>query len=500
MHSAIASGALCLSMCLALAACDKPENQVAPESPGATQTVPTTQPVSSDSAASAPAAAMARPAPAAAPLQSEEATGVSTIVEEAQRSATVSTNTASDDAMDLVSEALRDYLRRQGAPEDGGVTNMGGKSVQFAVGQSTSAVPPGSAQFSDARLLAFERAFQDALAQLVQTRSRKIASLVSSQMMQDTSNAAQFVEACKPSADEALIMKMTQLLNAKMDAALTQLGVPDNEIAAQKPAYRCENPQLRDSITTSTRTTALSSLRGVRIVKSVTVGGEVGVVVAVSPNFVDAAQALARRETSRNPLPTAAEEIMADLQNTTGSNFLSEYGVRAAKLSNGETALFAFGQAGANLTPNDVGAFRSTKRRSAQSSATRMAEAQLAQFAKVTTYFASEEQRFAGIAQTLVTEDGVATEQQTQEVGRKLMESVRSAADLQLDGAILVKRWSVSDPDSGDLVEGIVLAWSPSLAGAIQAANRPVQASRINAAQGNRSATKHESVERQEDW
>jgi hypothetical protein len=423
------------------------------------------------------------------------------MVEEAKQSATVSTSARTGDAMDQVADALHNYLRRQGAPEDGGVANKGGISVEFATGQATSAVPPGSAGFSDARPLAFERAFQNALSQMAQTRSRKIANLVSSELMQNTSDAAAFVEACKPNADEALVMKLKQLVHAKMDSALRQLDVPESEIAAQKPMYRCENPTLRDSITTNTRTTALSSLRGVRIVKSVAIGGEVGVVVAVSPNFVGAAQALARGEAARNPLPTATDEIIAELDKADGASFLGEYGTRMAKLSNGETAMFAFGQAAANLTANDVGAFRSTKRRAAQSAATRMAEAQLAQFAKVTTYFVGEDQRFSRIAQTLVAEDGVATEQQTQEVGRKLMESIKSAADLRLDGAMVVKRWSVSDPDSGDLVEGVVLAWSPSLAGAIHAANRPIAAPGSAAARGGDTGGRTvESAERQEDW
>lgn len=492
-----------IGLCLALAACqsqDAPQASAPAEQPQAsTAPAPAAAPEVEASAPPAPAPASTASAPAAA-VQAPEDTSVAGMAEEAKRSAATASEPTSDDHMDQVADALRDYLRRQGAPEDGGIANKGGVSVEFAVGFASAAVPPGSAGFGDARPLAFERAFQSALGQMALTRNRKVSSLVSASMMQDTTSAEAFAEACKPDANEAALMKLQQLVNARLDWALRQLDVPESEIAAQSPVYRCENPQTRDAISTATRTTALASLRGVRIVKSVMVGGEVGVAIAVSPNFVAAAQSLARGETSRVPLPTASEEILAGVGDLEDSQLLAEYGTRMVKLSNGETALFAFGQAAANITPNDQGAFRSTKRRAAQSAAMRMAEAQLAQFSKVTTYFAGEDRRFAEIAQTLVTEDGVASEEQTQRVARLMTENIRSAAELRMQGAMTVKRWSANDPDSGDLVEGIVLAWSPSLAGASSAANRPPQAAGVAPRPSNRPATRAESAERQEDW
>jgi len=81
-----------------------------------------------------------------------------------------------------------------------------------------------------------------------------------------------------------------------------------------------------------------------------------------------------------------------------------------------------------------------------------------------------------------------------------MTESIRSAAELRMQGAMSVKRWSATDPDSGDLIEGVVLAWSPSLAGASNAANRPLQAPAASPHASNRPATRAESAERQEDW
>lgn len=506
-----------IGLCLALAACQSPEppaGQTVSSTPAATPAAPVqpepsapAQPPApgvSDTSAAPPRAESAAPVPAASAAapdpQPPEDTSVAAMTEEAKRSAATATQAASDDEMDQVADALRDYLRRQGAPEDGGIANKGGVSVEFAVGFASIAVPPGSAGFGDARPLAFERAFQNALGQMALTRGRKVESLVSASMMQDTTSAATYAEACKPDATEAALMKVTQLVNAQLDNALRQLDVPESEITAQTPVYRCENPQMRDAISTATRTRALASMRGVRIVKSVMVGQEVGVAIAVSPNFVAAAQSLARGEASRTPLPTASEEILAGVGALEDGQLLAEYGTRMVKLSNGETALFAFGQAAANVTANDQGAFRSTKRRAAQSAAMRMAEGQLAQFSKVTTYFAGDEQRFAEIAQTLVTENGVASEEQTSNVARVMNESIRSAAELRMQGAMTVKRWSSTDPDSGDLIEGVVLAWSPSLAGASGAANRPTQPAGAAPRQTDRPATRAESAERQEDW
>lgn len=435
---------------------------------------------------------------AAAPA---EDTSVAALVSEAADSAEVAQKPVSpDDAMNQVDEALRAYMRRMGAPEDGGVANKGGVSVQFSRGTASAVVPPGSAGFSDARNLAFERAFQNALGEIAQSRGRRITTQVMSQLMQDTTNAAEFVEACKPDAAEAMVMKMKQLALAGMDAALRKLDVPADDIQTQRPSFRCENPQFLDAINTGTRTTALASLRGVRIVKSVAVGQEVGVVVAVSPNFVAGAEAMARGEVARKPLATAVEEITTELQSLEPVQLIGEYGTRAAKLSNGEMAVFAFGQAGANLTANEVGAIRSGKRRAAQSAATRAAESQLAQYSKVTTYFVASDKRGASAAQESITTDGVPTEEQTAQVGRQLMEEINSTAELRLEGAQVVKRWWVEDPDSGDMIEGIVLAWSPSLAANMQAASKPTGANAQPSRAQTGSARKLESADRKEDW
>lgn len=431
-----------------------------------------------------------------------ESAGLAAAVGEAQRSAEATAQASPDAAMDEVANALQDYLRRQGAAENG-VANRAGVSVHFAKGQATAAVPPGSAAFTDARALAFEQAYQRALGELALARDRRITSLVTTSMMQDTSHAAEFQEACRPSASQALVRKMAEVVHAGLDAALRQLDVSEQDIApAPREGFRCENPQFVDAIGTGTRTTALESMRGVRIVKSVAVGGEVGVVVAVSPNFVAAAQAMARGETARQPLATVAEEVGAQYAGIAPAALIGEYGTRLARLSNGETAVLAFGQAGAQVVPGDVPAIRSGKRRAAQSAALRVAEAQLAQYSQVTTYFVSEEKRRARTAQTLVTVDGVAGQEQAASVGRKLTEDIRSAAQLRLQGATVVRRWSVADPDSGGLVEGVVLAWSPSLAGAIRDAGRaPASAAPGGARPASGTASvRRESADRKEDW
>ena len=433
--------------------------------------------------------------------QAAEDTSPSAVTAEAQKSAQASSQPSSDDDMDAVMYALDDYLQRQGAPAGGGIANRNGVAVEFATGLASAAVPPGSPGFSDARALAFERAFQNALGQLAQRRSSRISSSVVSQLMQNTADAASFVEACKPTADQALALKLTQVLDASLNAALRELQVPEGDITAQRPVFRCENPTLRDAITTRSANRALASLRGARVVKSVAVGAEMGVAVAVSPNFVASAETLARGDAARNPLPDAAQEIAAQFDQLDGKALFAEYGTRMAKLSNGETAIYAFGQAGANLTANDVGAFRSTKRRAAQSSAQRAAEAQLAQFAKVTTYFVGEEERWAELARTMVVEEGAASEEQTQQVGRRMMEQIKSTADLRLEGAMVIKRWNMEDPQSGDLIEGVVLAWSPSLAGGMRQAQRPASSrQQANAPARTGPSQKAESRENEEDW
>jgi hypothetical protein len=449
---------LLIAFGLLLSSCDKPS-----QSAGTPDTAPTI--AATDAATAAPPG---QPAVSSAPASlvaaeptvlSDDGAGLSIEVKDTALAAA-----AGGDPFDRVSATLDGYLARQGSAGGNSLALVGGVRVQFGRGQAHTAVPPGSPGFTDARALAFEQAFQNALGDLVQRRAQRITTEVLSERYQNTADTTSLLDACKPNVDEQMTEKALKLVDALMNAALKSLdSAAESAAPVVAPALRCENLKLKEAITQKITTTAAASMAGVRIVKSCSEDGEVGVVVAVSPKFIDAAYTLARGDTARQPLADPVGELTTAIGELEPAGLLGTYGTRSFRLSNGEYAVIAFGQAGANVTANDEGAFRSAKRRSAQSSAQRSAEAQLAQFAKVTTYFSSQESRHAGIATRAVVENGTYSEQNSQEVGRELSERIRSAASLDVSGAMPIRRWSAVDPSSGDLVEGVLIAWSPSM-------------------------------------
>jgi hypothetical protein len=440
------------------------------------------------------------------PSDSRDITEPSTanVVEEAKKSAAVAAKAGSDRtrSRDLVKKELSDFLRARGAPNSGGSVVIDGVSVTFSVGTAATVVPRGAPNFSEARAMAFEMAFQKALKEMLLKQGKAVETKALTQLATDTASAASMAAACKPDATDEAVMKGKQIAAALFNNALKKLDVPEAQISQEPPVFRCENPKLKNFFEDETTVTAAGSMAGVRVVKSVFDNQNVGVVIASSPNFRRAAQSIASGEVSRNPLPTALDEIISKYNNLDAENgaLLGEFGVRCVTLSNGETAILAFGQSSADVGSDDDEDILSTKLDAAESASSAVADAQIAKFSKMTTTFTKKLARRSERSQTVITENGLPSVVKASDTSQRLFEEVNTTAAVKLVGAEPVLTWRYLDPDSQDYVVGTVMAWSPSIAATTMNATRTTSPGDADGRRPPEGDSRGESIELEEDW
>jgi len=455
MKKNFALAVICL---LALFGCDKSGEQAASPSPQVEPRVVggDTSAVRSEVSSDAPPAAAKV---SLAELESPEDLG-------RQLKAATAAKDADGDSLNTLTEQMDAYYESMGFVD--GANLLGGRRALVARGTATAVVAKGSANFSEARILAFEQAQQRAIGDLVKANGVQISQSVLSRLAKDSTDPATLLAACKANAPAAIVQKAALAADALIDRALEQLDQAADGSATLAQPYRCENEAFTDSIERKTRSQALRSLVGARILQSFSVDAEVGVVVVMSEGFADTARALLRGDVAHNPTVSPATEIRAKLGDLKDEALLAMYGTRIIKLSSGEAAVVTFGQAAANIGPSDLGNFRSMKRRAAMEAASSRAEAELARFAQATTYFDSVESASAAATQKVVIEGDSIQQIASQSIGSKLETNIKTTSSLRVEGALAVGRWSILDPDSGSTVEGVILAWSPSMKGLMQ--------------------------------
>ncbi len=405
------------------------------------------------------------------------------------------------DALDAVTEEIQKYFDNAGAGGDG-VALIEGVLVQFASGTGSVSIPRGSKNYVDARVLAYEQAFQTALGEMAKRSGERITKQVDATLHQNTADEQVLIDACQPTANEALGRKAMHLLDSAISGALeTQYNVPTEETkgSLELPLKTCKNPLLQSSISTSLNTSAMAALYGVRVVYSIIVGEEVGVILAVSPKNQDVARLLRSGAQASVPAGDPVAQIRKSFEGFSETDLLATMGTRVIRLDTDEPAIIAFGMAGSGVRETDTGPLRSERRRAAMAAADQRAEGELATFSQVSTYFEEKQKLSASFGETATVQGDAINTEQAGTAGRELMRRISSKSSLRMTGAQVIRRWSVVDPASGDRVEGVITAWSPSLKSGVVSQGATV-AKGAGTPVGSGEPVKMESKTFKEDW
>lgn len=360
---------------------------------------------------------------------------------------------------DIARELFEEYMDQMGLTE--GYNAKLDKHFYYA--QMPVNVPSVSQDFGKARVVAFDRAYQEALKHFIKSTSVNIRSEVERSLFSDdSSNAEKFEDELSSgtSRTDALINKILALGDATLDEKLRELGVDPNEYSATPPDRR--KKLLTDSFSRKIVEQTAKTLAGVSPIQTfIGDGGSgtqtIGVLIMYSPKLEAIAESLARGQkphvAKQGPplseiIPLKEREKLFDL-----------LGVRVMFDENGPVVV-SYGQWSSSYGGTDEG-MRERYRNIAFGQAEALANAQLSEF--LNTSFSSMDSSEIGdlVERSIVKrgEDNSIEEETAKEIVSIRKEQARSRSSARLQGASTLKNWHYKTPEGHEIV-GVIKTYS----------------------------------------
>jgi hypothetical protein len=357
-----------------------------------------------------------------------------------------------------VMQDLDAYLAEIGLREGPQIRN--GSRVTVLKEIMATTVRPGDRGFHTARRTAYQQAYLSAIGKFISQRGQVIENSLSNVIRDNPENLRVLQELCRPSQGEILTLKTLALANAIIDQALVRLDASPVDVSQGGPNYSCPAAERLFRSVTSRR--AAESIVGLRVLFTSELNGYVGVVLAHSDRYEEAAAMLASGRGTRAPEADPLGELRATLGTTLDSQALQyTFGTRILGAANGEPVIVAFAQASPDIGPADSQRTIDRKFENARRAAHNEAAAELARFARVNAFFASENETFDESGKYVDLDTGAADEPAL--VAERLFEETSTRSRLQVQGLAEVHSWELDEDVNGVSLVGVVLAWSPSL-------------------------------------
>lgn len=388
-------------------------------------------------------------------------------------------------------DACMEKLRSQGR-KTGFQTLRNGKEVFFAIGNSDILAPKGNnaiekANYIDSIQRAYTKAALQAKQELAKTWSQKIKSDVKSSMIEQLKTGTPpktLLEERKKERESSLksqqgeeglsmFEKAKILINQKLDSMIsdeTRAKLEEENLEAEEAQRILEaeinNITDQSNFNSTIETSAQAEIKGMKAIFSKKSGKGICVTMAYSDTLSKQADALASKNYSILRGLKKSKPLIQQIPDHTSEEgirqLLGKFGAAIVKDENGDLSIFSYAQAGA--TRSD-----STSLNFAFNAATSTASAQIAQLSNETIDVYNKMQQVeiaTGYANSGI-KDYYSERNQDQRIA--------ASANIQIQGISEWGRWSITNPDTGAPMVGVILYWTPSGA---DAANRSRAASK----------------------
>jgi hypothetical protein len=368
----------------------------------------------------------------------------------------------------IVLELYNAYMESQGLTE--GYNKNVDKHFYFS--QQPVSQPKTSPDFGKARVLAFDRAYHDALKRFVASTSTMVRSDVARALFDNTStDAGEFEEelAKGKSGLEAMVAKAVALGDAVLSSKLKEYGVDPDKYKAAPPDRK--KVILSDAFSRRIVERSSKMLSGVVPIQTFT--GEsssgqanVGVLIMYSSKLEAIAKSLARDQKPK--VTTQGPPLTVSIPLNDPAKLLDLLGVRVLFDEQGPVVV-SYGQWSSSYNGQDE-RMQDRHRNTAFDQAGSQATAALSEF--LNTSFTSEELSTVGElfekSKVLRGETGEVEEVNTEKLVDIRTEVSKRKTNARLQGANTLKRWVYTTPDGHEIV-GVVKAYS---FGSIEAAKQ----------------------------
>lgn len=333
------------------------------------------------------------------------------------------------------------------------------KQYYIGWGQANISLSPIDVAFADARVAAFESALLAAKGEFVKSKRRQIASESLQRFFQDERDFDPEKAVANDDYFNRMTDKVATLAETKLDELLVEAGEDPSKFGSAEKKRLAE-----DSFQKTISVKALSNVAGVRTLASFEDQKSVGVMIVYSQKLEDQAKVISRGKGASKSQriagkPTVAQQIDASVGDK--KNYIFQHGVRILTDEFGNPALVAFGQSGVRATSNDSKFKVDMAVKAAKSASQSFASAQFSEFVNATVALEDKTQLLSSTQINQVSQDGILTEEEQVNVGKLIDNYVKQNSRTKITGMTTIKTWTANHPDTGHLIVGDVLMWSP---------------------------------------
>ncbi|MFT6265211.1 MAG: hypothetical protein ACJAWS_001359 [Oleiphilaceae bacterium] len=390
-----------------------------------------------------------------------------------------------------------DYLAKRGMVLGQNIkyNSQGVPVKQFYIGwgQANVSVSSTDIAFPDARVAAFEIALLTAKGEFVKSNRRQIASESMQRFFQDERDYDPQKIVANDNYYNRMKDKLSTLSEVKIDRLLKDVGEDPSKFGHKEKQLKAE-----ESFQKTISVNALSSVAGVRALTTFEDLNSVGVIIVYSQKLQLQARDIARgKGIAKSQLIPGKRSILQqiDLAVGDGANYMFQHGVRVMTDEYGNPALVSFGQSGVKVTNTDSKFKIDMAVKAAKSASQGFASAQFAEFVNATVALEDKTQILTSTQINEVVEDGIVTEEQKTNVGKLINNYVKQNSRTTITGITTIKTWTANHPDTGHLVVGEVMLWSPFTRDAAkQKFNKP-QTNLNKSKQGQPKNNMHQSTD-----
>lgn len=370
--------------------------------------------------------------------------------------------------VDSGNEKVQEFLEARGWVRGQSEQNPGGGMLVVA-SQAISA-DPTSISFSEARILATEEAFLQAMGELVSQDAVTVGVSMADRFLKDDLPEDVKDTTSLDALGKAVAGRAAELTVQGMNALLKELGVDPSGLPAMTVAER--KNMIYDEFVTETTWQAMGRLSGVGVFGVIEeVGGSgpvnngrVSVVVVKADRFSEFGRQLRTGDVAPGQaIPVDAIQARLKPQVTEGEPMLGYFGAQPIVDGQGRYGLLSFGMSGPQLVRGTMDEFEiSAELEASRETAKLMADAWLAQFASMTVQGQKESTKRKLNQKVKETRGDGRTEIKTsQGIGKMVNNILESEANARLQGIQTIAEWDAVDPATGHPYIGYVKYWSP---------------------------------------
>lgn len=316
-----------------------------------------------------------------------------------------------------------------------------------------------SVDFAQKRVGSFLKAFTDAKGDFVQAKKQTVTVSIEREFFHDDRDDLK-LEVDGTAA--RISKKLARVAEVKLDKMLKKLGVNPQTIG--DASIEKKRQLAKDAINKEVNVRAVSSVSGIIILKTFEDLQSVGVLIKQKSSYASLAKAIASRKLVGYPAkvdPVAAISEQLEQKFVDDKMYVTQFGVRNMVDEAGNRVLVSYGQWSPKITKNDSKMKINMAIKAAREIAHDEALSYMTQFINTTLALDKTKNIKDSDEITEITKENEKSENETSSVGAIIDKLVKENSNVTLEGVSSVKTWTVNHPETGHLVVGTVLMWSP---------------------------------------